>query len=720
MKKNIVESLYPMLPNDFFETLSMFFGYQMIDKVKDLYEDIEKFIIDNQFKYYKTKDLSIFIMPKAKAHIHHQDIGLYVIYKEKFYFFNYAQKQTKDINFNLLKNYVFDKIQQYDSENNNYSENNDEENDNSKNNKENNIGLYRWNDFKNNIIQLLNLTIKEKIHNIIEEIKVPFSLYNIEGKKAEVFINRDEFWILQHDYVASIDLEKLSKEESQLYFNRQKKFNNVKKGQKIYEIKTLKELKVIELTYISTYIINMISNIYENTYKDFFKNLEKSFNKEILDIVRDKNGNFSSVLYNWILADNDLSKMIRRRQAVISQKSFIEYIVNKNDYYKKSISNIIDFEKNLIDEIKVLFENISTKTVKSLMSCKDKEVLRFIDIEKIKEINDEFIPMANNDSDITWNMFESFIDKIYMIKRSHPQFLLFSKSINEILGQTDKEWLSKKNEKSFLDKVTNLYHVDDYIGLISDVFIKGYIFNKYPETYESRIKKFEVKNKSNDFDTKILNQFSDIKDLLKALKNYDNADVFDYINQQKEIYIIEWETLCNKKEIDNIVFTPINNSKDLIGEGKKLEHCVGNYVYDCERYYSFIFSVQNKENIKDISTVEFQIRKDKFVLIQNRSFKNSEPSQEIKDATDIFLEYLNSLKIPEVISNKIEENSFKDYRVYDFSNQELSKKIFDNYKKLLPNSEETETIEEWIKKIKIDTYLDDFFEIKQKNLLTKI
>lgn len=76
----------------------------------------------------------------------------------------------------------------------------------------------------------------------------------------------------------------------------------------------------------------------------------------------------------------------------------------------------------------------------------------------------------------------------------------------------------------------------------------------------------------------------------------------------------------------------IKSSKQLVGEGKTMRHCVGGYVKACIKGDSYIFHVEvDHMGKKQVATMEVAYRIDKYTIIQVKSVRNNAAHQSVKN-----------------------------------------------------------------------------------------
>ena len=108
----------------------------------------------------------------------------------------------------------------------------------------------------------------------------------------------------------------------------------------------------------------------------------------------------------------------------------------------------------------------------------------------------------------------------------------------------------------------------------------------------------------------------------------------------------EWPTLINSSwQTENHKVVPLNSPWLLQEEGKRMQHCVGQYVSKSRYFGAHIFSIRDADTGRSLSTVELyldeQVRfEDKIKVVQHYGRSNSVPSEACKVTLRHFLNYL--------------------------------------------------------------------------------
>jgi len=83
-------------------------------------------------------------------------------------------------------------------------------------------------------------------------------------------------------------------------------------------------------------------------------------------------------------------------------------------------------------------------------------------------------------------------------------------------------------------------------------------------------------------------------------------------------------------------------------EGRKQEHCVASYTYECLMAGSFIYSIRSKEH-NILSTFEVKFTNNKPEIIQHKAYENNDPSNdEIKTAKLFVKSILSSISVEQL------------------------------------------------------------------------
>jgi hypothetical protein len=115
--------------------------------------------------------------------------------------------------------------------------------------------------------------------------------------------------------------------------------------------------------------------------------------------------------------------------------------------------------------------------------------------------------------------------------------------------------------------------------------------------------------------------------------------------------VVDEETLCrtwspvivHSALTDDLNVVELTTKQELVDEGRRQEHCVGDYSFFCAFHNIHIFSVRNKDG-ESQSTFEVAYRNQKDgktvlpYLVQHRAFKNAKPSKVIADAVVLWLD----------------------------------------------------------------------------------
>lgn len=96
------------------------------------------------------------------------------------------------------------------------------------------------------------------------------------------------------------------------------------------------------------------------------------------------------------------------------------------------------------------------------------------------------------------------------------------------------------------------------------------------------------------------------------------------------VQMLEWASLVPENIIDEIMFTPINDSRALAVEGYEMHHCVGQYAGWCHRGKYRVFSVKEPDGSR--STLGFEIRRRKVLWDQHMGKYNGPISPAALDA----------------------------------------------------------------------------------------
>ncbi len=104
-----------------------------------------------------------------------------------------------------------------------------------------------------------------------------------------------------------------------------------------------------------------------------------------------------------------------------------------------------------------------------------------------------------------------------------------------------------------------------------------------------------------------------------------------------------WPKLAPDFSSDHGSLVFLTDEDQLIGEGLEMNHCVGTYIDDCVRGYSYIAAIKGKDGSR--STVEFSLfvkrdgSKSVIEIEQHQSYGNSPPTGDVQKVLDAFMKH---------------------------------------------------------------------------------
>ena len=109
--------------------------------------------------------------------------------------------------------------------------------------------------------------------------------------------------------------------------------------------------------------------------------------------------------------------------------------------------------------------------------------------------------------------------------------------------------------------------------------------------------------------------------LLRRSDDWHRRIAIERMEQELDgLKMLEWASLVRETVIDDIVFTPLNDSRALAVEGYEMQHCVGQYAGWCHRGKYRAYSVREPDGSR--STLGFEIRGRKVIWDQHMSKYN--------------------------------------------------------------------------------------------------
>lgn len=109
--------------------------------------------------------------------------------------------------------------------------------------------------------------------------------------------------------------------------------------------------------------------------------------------------------------------------------------------------------------------------------------------------------------------------------------------------------------------------------------------------------------------------------LLRRSDDWHRRIAIERMEQELDgLKMLDWASLVRETVIDDIVFTPLNDSRALAVEGYEMHHCVGQYAGWCHRGKYRAYSVREPDGSR--STLGFEIRGRKVIWDQHMSKYN--------------------------------------------------------------------------------------------------
>lgn len=134
--------------------------------------------------------------------------------------------------------------------------------------------------------------------------------------------------------------------------------------------------------------------------------------------------------------------------------------------------------------------------------------------------------------------------------------------------------------------------------------------------------------------------------------------------------------------IDDFNFTQLTTSQELIDEGRKMHHCVGNYYSDNYHSGLFIFSVKpNNNSFADeaeyYSTLAIYLDEDEICIDQNNTQSNYRPSRDNEVVVGKFIKYLE-VQYLDLFKEYIKTSNKLKQQTFDINNNQLDRSYYVN------------------------------------------
>lgn len=119
--------------------------------------------------------------------------------------------------------------------------------------------------------------------------------------------------------------------------------------------------------------------------------------------------------------------------------------------------------------------------------------------------------------------------------------------------------------------------------------------------------------------------------LLRRSEDWHHRIAIERMDTQREgCSFFEWTSILPPTIIDDIIFTPLNDSRALAMEGFDLDHCVGDYDVRCQRDFYRVYSVLEPDGVR--STLGFKITGGSVLWDQHQAKYRKQPSKSAQDA----------------------------------------------------------------------------------------
>lgn len=133
------------------------------------------------------------------------------------------------------------------------------------------------------------------------------------------------------------------------------------------------------------------------------------------------------------------------------------------------------------------------------------------------------------------------------------------------------------------------------------------------------------------FDQGFPDKHSTWNSLLRRSEDWHHRIAIERMDTQREgCSFFEWTSVLPPTIIDDIIFTPLNDSRALAMEGFDLDHCVGDYDVRCQRDFYRVYSVLEPDGVR--STLGFKITGGTVLWDQHQAKYRKQPSKSAQDA----------------------------------------------------------------------------------------
>ena len=116
-----------------------------------------------------------------------------------------------------------------------------------------------------------------------------------------------------------------------------------------------------------------------------------------------------------------------------------------------------------------------------------------------------------------------------------------------------------------------------------------------------------------------------------------------FLKNQSEKKLCEWESLLPETVVDDVCFTPITNNRSLALHGFDMKHCVGGYDWRCHRGNYLVFAAKDRGG--SLSTLGLNIQGSQVKVDQHRGRLNTTvPEKTQKAGRSLAVMYQQALK----------------------------------------------------------------------------
>ena len=424
-----------------------------------------------------------------------------------------------------------------------------------------------------------------------------------------------------------------------------------------------------------TYFINEYLYGIDNNQNQQYNNIEEavyygvehhiqSNEVDIFNMFRSETGdNFYFFLHNFYRIKNNRSdsspyyfgnfklyyEICKYLKFNINKIKFDEYFFSTIDSYYRTVRSVALAIRRFNDEKYLHYFNtkFSSAIESSGFLCNNIPCITGGSISSInflRKLENKIFDYINKSSYYR----EEYIDKLFRFI-SLKLFIIFDDkdSIESIIYKIEKKYINQLQKLIDHRKRINMRlddsfdHYDYSRSIILSTWLESKIsyldkertvlYNGAKYTYRMSSRIDEIKYE--DLTDEPIEKF--IK--FGGFPNTKPEKVFENSRLRKEKEYSENIVYFKDLNLNDVHTKQILNSKDLIMEGKLMNHCVSGYVHNCSSGISYIFHC----NIGSGSTFEIQKSDNIFTLIQNRCIHNSNPSDDNIKYVENFVKHIN-------------------------------------------------------------------------------